>query len=223
MTSTSSPGQARIVLQFDINRDIDGAARDVQAALSAARSDLPSSLPNSPTYRKLNPAESPILILILTSPSLTPDRIFDLASNYLQLGLSQLDGVGQVVVGGASPPAVRIELDPKALFKYGLSPEDVRAALVAANPNGPKGEIGHLDQTFQIYTNDQATRASDYLSLIVGYRNGAAIRLNEIAKVEDSVEDLRNECLVKRRKSRSRLYLSAARGQCPRHDRTRKS
>ena len=196
MTSTSSPGQARIVLQFDINRDIDGAARDVQAALNAARSDLPSNLPNSPIYRKLNPAEAPVLILILTSPSLTPDRIYDLASNFLQLGLSQLDGVGQVVVGGSSPPAVRIELNPKALFKYGLGPEDVRAALVAANANGPKGEISNVDQTFQIYTNDQATRASDYLSLIVGYRNGAAIRLNEIAEVEDSVEDLRNECLA---------------------------
>jgi multidrug efflux pump len=196
MTSTSSPGQARIVLQFDIDRDIDGAARDVQAAINAARSDLPSSLPYSPTYRKLNPAEMPVLILILTSTTLTPDRVYDLASNFLQLGLSQLDGVGQVVVGGASPPAVRIELNPKALFKYGLGPEDVRAALVAANANGPKGEISNVDQTFQIYTNDQATRASDYLSLIVGYRNGAPIHLSEIAEVEDSVEDLRNECLA---------------------------
>ena len=196
MTSTSSAGQARIVLQFDIDRNIDGAARDVQAAINAARSDLPSNLPSNPTYWKLNPAEAPVLILILTSKTLTPDRIFDLASTYLQQGLSQLEGVGQVVVGGSSPPAVRVELNPKALFKYGLSPEDVRAALSAANANGPKGEIGNIGQTFQIYTNDQATRASDYVSLVVAYRNGAPIHLSDIAEVEDSVEDVRNECLA---------------------------
>ncbi len=196
MTSTSSAGQARIVLQFDIDRDIDGAARDVQAAINASRSDLPSNLPSNPTYRKLNPAEMPVLILILTSKTLTTDRIFDLASTYLQQGLSQLEGVGQVVVGGSSPPAVRVELKPKALFKYGLSPEDVRAALSAANANGPKGEIGNIGQTFQIYTNDQATRASDYVSLVVAYRNGAPIHLSDIAEVEDSIEDVRNECLA---------------------------
>jgi multidrug efflux pump len=196
MTSTSSPGQARIVLQFDIDRDIDGAARDVQAAINSARSDLPSNLPYAPIYRKLNPAESPILILVLTSKTQATDRIYDLASNYLQQGLSQLEGVGQVVVGGSSPPAVRVELNPKALFKYGVGPEDVRAALIGANANAPKGEISNLDQTFQIYTNDQATRASDYFPLIVGYRNGAPIHLRELADVTDSVEDLRNECLV---------------------------
>jgi multidrug efflux pump len=196
MTSTSSSGQARIVLQFDIDREINGAAQDVQAAINSARAELPSNLPYAPTYKKLNPAETPILILVLTSKLQTTDRIYDLASNYLQQGLSQLPGVGQVVVGGASPPAVRVELDPKALSKYGVSLENVRAALNAANVNAPKGEISNLEQTFQIYTNDQATHASDYLPLIVGYRNGSPIRLSELAKITDSVEDLRNECLV---------------------------
>ena len=196
MTSTSSAGQARIVLQFDIDRDIDGAARDVQAAINASRSDLPANLPSNPSYRKLNPAEAPVLILILTSKTLTPDRIFDHASTYLQQGLSQLEGVGQVVVGGSSPPAVRVELNPKSLSKYGLSPEDVRAALSAANANGPKGEISSAGQTFQIYTNDQASRASDYHSLIIAYRNGAPLHLNDVAEVLDSVEDVRNICLA---------------------------
>ncbi len=192
MTSQSGIGQTRITLQFDLSRDINGAARDVQAAINAARADLPAALKTNPTYRKVNPADAPILILALTSSTLTQGQIYDAASNVLAQQLSQLSGIGQVIIGGSALPAVRIELNPQALFKYGVGLEDVRAALASANANSPKGTIDDGDQRYQIYTNDQATQASDYAPLIVAYRNGAAVQLTDVAAVNDSVEDVRN-------------------------------
>ena len=192
MTSRSNINNTQIVLQFDINRDIDGAARDVQAAISAARADLPSALRTNPTYRKFNPADQPILILALTSKSLSPGQIYDQASNIIQQKLSQISGVGDVSLNGASLPAVRIELNPRALFKYGIGLEDVRAAVSAANANSPKGDIQQQGQTFQVYANDNASLANDYRSLIVAYRNNAAVRLQDVAEVFDGVENVRN-------------------------------
>ena len=195
MTSISSVGTTRIVLQFGLNRDIDGAARDVQAAINAARADLPVSLRSNPTYRKVNPADAPILILSLTSKTLTRAQLFDAASTILQQRLSQITGVGQVIIGGGALPAVRVELNPGPLFKYGIGLEDVRAALASANANSPKGAIEDGAKHMQIYTNDQASHAADYRPLIVAYRNNGAVRLSDVADVADSVEDLRNEGL----------------------------
>jgi multidrug efflux pump len=192
MTSSSGIGQARITLQFDLNRDIDGAARDVQAAIVAARADLPAALKSNPTYRKVNPADAPILILAMTSKTLTQGQMYDAASNVFQQRLSQITGVGQVTIGGAALPAVRVELNPQALFKYGIGLEDVRASLASANANSPKGSIDDGDRRYQVYTNDQSTKAADYAPLIVAYRNGAAVQLVDIAAVNDSVEDVRN-------------------------------
>jgi multidrug efflux pump len=192
MTSQSGIGQARITLQFELNRDIDGAARDVQAAIVAARADLPANLKSNPTYRKVNPADAPILILAMTSKTLSQGQMYDAASNVFQQRLSQISGVGQVIIGGSALPAVRVELNPKALFKYGIGLEDVRAALASANANSPKGTIDDGDQRYQVYTNDQSTTAADYSPLIVAYRNGAAVQLSDVATVADSVEDVRN-------------------------------
>ncbi|HZM07404.1 MAG TPA: efflux RND transporter permease subunit [Methylocella sp.] len=195
MTSSSSLGQTRIILQFGIERDIDGAARDVQAAINAAAADLPTNLPTNPTYRKINPADAPILILTLSSKTKTRGQMYDYASNILQQRLSQLDGIGQVVIGGGALPGVRVEINPHALSKYGIGLEDVRAALASANANSPKGAIEDDKQHFQIYTNDQAAHAADYTPLIVAYRNGAPVRLTDVAEVLDSAEDIRNEGL----------------------------
>jgi multidrug efflux pump len=192
MTSSSSVGSSRIVLQFGIDRDINGAARDVEAAINAARVDLPVALKNNPTYRKLNPADAPIVILALTSQTLTTGQIYDSASTILQQKLSQIDGVGQVQIGGSSLPAVRVDLNPQALFKYGISLEDVRAALSAANANTPKGAVADGPLKFQIYSNDQATAAAQYRSLVIAWRNGAALRLQDVANVHEGVEDVRN-------------------------------
>jgi multidrug efflux pump len=196
MTSTSSVGSARIVLQFSLDRDINGAARDVQAAINAARADLPTSLRSNPTYRKVNPADAPVLILALTSTTLTRGQIYDAASNVLGQRLSQVQGIGQVLIGGAALPAVRVELNPQALFKYGIGLEDVRASLASANANSPKGAIEQGDQHYQIYTNDQAQTAADYKPLIVAYRNGAPVKLADVADVIDSVENVRNAGLA---------------------------
>ncbi len=201
MTSSSSVGSARITLQFGLDRSIDGAARDVQAAINAARVDLPASLRSNPTYRKVNPADAPILILALTSSTLTPGQVYDAATTVLEQKLSQVEGIGQVNIGGSSLPAVRVELNPSALFKYGIGLEDVRAALAAANAHAPKGAIEDKERRFQIYTNDQAREAAAYRSLIVGYRDGAAIRLSDVAEVQDSVENLRNAGLANGRPS----------------------
>jgi multidrug efflux pump len=192
MTSQSGIGQTRITLQFGLNRDIDGAARDVQAAIVAARADLPASLRSNPTYRKVNPADAPILILAMTSKTMTQGQMYDAASNVLAQQLSQISGIGQVIIGGSALPAVRVELNPKALFKYGIGLEDIRAALASANANSPKGTVDDGDRRYQLYTNDQATKASDYAPLVVAYRNGAAVLLSDVADVQDGVEDVRN-------------------------------
>jgi multidrug efflux pump len=192
MTSQSGIGQARITLQFDLSRDIDGAARDVQAAINAARADLPANLPSNPTYRKVNPADAPILILALTSKTMTQGQMYDAASNILAQRLSQLSGIGNVIIGGSTLPAVRVELNPQALYKYGIGLEDLRAALASANANSPKGTIDDGNRRYQIYTNDQANVAADYAPLVVAYRNGASVRLTDVADVKDSVQDMRN-------------------------------
>jgi multidrug efflux pump len=192
MTSRSSVGSTQVVLQFDISRDIDGAARDVQAAINAARADLPAALRSNPTYRKFNPSDFPIMVLALTSKTLTPGQIYDQASNILQQRLSQVDGVGNVELNGASLPAIRIELNPRALFKYGIGLEDVRAAVSAANANSPKGGVEEGSQRFQLYANDSATEAKDYQNLVIAYRNNAAVRLSDVADVSDGVENIRN-------------------------------
>jgi multidrug efflux pump len=192
MTSTSSSGTTRIVLQFDMGRDIDGAARDVQAAIVAARADLPTALRSNPTYRKMNPADQPVMILALTSDTLTPGQIYDAASTILSQKLSQVSGIGQVQVSGSSLPAVRVDLNPRALFKYGVGLETVRAALSAANANAPKGALEEGPKRFQVYVNDQARTANDFKTLIVAYHNGAAVRLQDVATITDGVEDVRN-------------------------------
>ncbi|WP_232628254.1 efflux RND transporter permease subunit [Methylobacterium sp. Leaf118] len=196
MTSTSSQGTVRIVLLFGLNRDIDGAARDVQAAINAARADLPTSLRTNPTYRKFNPADSPILILGLTSDTLTPGQLYDSAATVVQQRMSQIEGVGNVDVGGSSLPAVRVELDPTALFHYGIGLEGIRAGLASANANSPKGDIVAGARRYQLYANDQGRQASDYRDIVVAYRNGAAVRLSDVGEVVDSVEDKRNLGLI---------------------------
>ncbi|HJU19844.1 MAG TPA: efflux RND transporter permease subunit [Stellaceae bacterium] len=192
MTSQSTVGSARITLQFGLDRDIDGAARDVQAAINAARADLPTSLRQNPTYRKVNPAGAPIMLLALTSDSLTRGQIYDAAATVIQQALSQISGIGQVTIGGSSLPAVRVELNPLALFKYGIGLEDVRAGLSAANAHAPKGAVEIGERRYQIYTNDQARHAADYRPLVIAYRNGAAVRLTDVAAVKDGVENIRN-------------------------------
>jgi multidrug efflux pump len=196
MTSSSSLGNTRITLQFDLDRDIDGAARDVQAAINAARADLPSNLPSNPSYRKVNPADAPIMILSLTSETLTRGQMYDAASTILAQKLSQVRGIGEVRVGGSSLPAVRVELNPSALNSAGIGLEDVRIALATANANRPKGSIEEGDRHWQVGANDQAKIAAEFAPLILAYRNGAALRLMDVAEVLDSVEDLRNAGLA---------------------------
>ena len=195
MTSSSSVGSTNIILQFDLNRDIDGAARDVQAAINAASTLLPGNMPGRPSYRKVNPADSPILILALTSETLTRGQIYDAASTILAQKISQVQGIGQVIVGGSSLPAVRVELNPVALAQYGIGFEQVRAAIAAANVNQPKGALEDADHYRLIYANDQAKTASEYLPLIVAYRNGAAVHLSDVGQALDSVEDIRTSGL----------------------------
>ena len=195
MTSSSTVGNSRVVLQFNLSRNIDGAARDVEAAINAARADLPTSLRQNPTYRKVNPADAPIAILSMTSDTLTRGQIYDAASTVMQQALSQIDGIGQVAISGSSLPAVRVELNPQALFKYGIGLEDVRAALASANAHSPKGALDQGDRRYQIYTNDQANHAADYKPLIIAYRNGAAVHLTDVAEVNNSVENVRNQGL----------------------------
>jgi multidrug efflux pump len=192
MTSENTVGQTRITLQFGLDRDIDGAARDVQAAINAARADLPASLRQNPTYRKVNPTASPIAILALTSDTLTRGQIYDAASTIMQQALSRIEGVGQVAISGSSLPAVRVELNPSALFKYQIGFEDVRAALASANAHSPKGAVEDGENRYQIYANDQANHAADYRPLVIAYRKGSPVRLTDVAEVRDSVENLRN-------------------------------
>jgi len=192
MTSTSQLGSTNIVLQFDLNRNIDAAARDVQAAINAARSQLPANLPGNPTYRKYNPADAPVIILALTSDTILPPQMYDAADSILSQKLAQVDGVGQVYVGGGARPAVRAEVNPSLLNKLRVGLEQVRTALGAANANEPKGELANTIRSWTIRDNDQITRAAQYRPLIVAYHNGAAVRLSDVADVEDSVEDIRN-------------------------------
>jgi len=190
MTSVSNLGSTTITVQFELDRDIDGAARDVQAAINAASSLLPSNLPNRPRYRKLNPSDSPIIILSLTSDITRGSQLYDIAATILAQKLSQIDGVGQVTVGGGSLPAVRVELNPHLLAKYHVSLEDVRLAIVQTNANRPKGALESPLRHWQVQANDQATQANDYNALIVAYRNGAPIRIADLGTAADSVEDL---------------------------------
>jgi len=191
MTSTSSLGSTNITLQFDLGRNIDAAARDVQAAINAARGQLPASLPSNPSYRKVNPADAPILILSLTSEVVSRARMYDIASSILQQKLAQVPGVGQVFVGGGALPAVRVDVNPAALYRNGLGLEDVRAALAAANANRPKGSLADGGRTWSLAATDQLLAAADYQPLVIHYANGAAIRLSDVASVTDSVEDIR--------------------------------
>jgi multidrug efflux pump len=191
MTSSSTLGSTSITLQFDLNRDIDAAARDVQAAINAARGYLPANLPTNPRYRKVNPADAPIFMLALTSDTLDKGQMYDAASTIMAQKLSQITGVGQVLVGGSSLPAVRVELNPDTLNKYGIGLEQVRTVLAAANANTPKGRLSMGDTTWQIAASDQLFKAAEYRSLIAGYHNGAAVRLSDLGEVTDSVEDLR--------------------------------
>ena len=196
MTSASTLGSTHITLQFDLSRDIDGAARDVQAAINAARALLPTALPSNPNYRKVNPADAPIMILGLTSKALTRGQMYDWASTVLAQKLLQVQGIGDVNVGGSSLPAVRVELNLPAMNGYGINPEAVRTAIATTNANRPKGALESGDKRWQIQDNDQAMSASEYIPLIVGYHNGAAVRLGDIAQVSDSVQDLRNDGLA---------------------------
>jgi multidrug efflux pump len=192
MTSTSSQGSSRVVLQFDLSRDIDGAARDVQAALNASLAQLPS-VPTNPNYRKANPADAPIIILAMTSKTLSTGQIYDAASTVVAQKISQVNGVGQATVGGATAPAVRVDINPTALNKYGIPLDTVRIALQNANANRPKGFVEDGEQHWQIYTNDQTgLDSSQYRSLIVAWKDGAPVRLSDVADVSDSVQDVRN-------------------------------
>jgi multidrug efflux pump len=191
MTSASYLGTTTITLQFDLNRNIDGAARDVQAAINAARSYLPANLPANPTYRKVNPADAPIMIIALTSDVYDRGRLYDAASTVMAQRLSQIQGVGQVTVGGSSLPGVRVDINPTQLNGYGLGLQDVASMLRGQNANLPKGQIAGDLTTADITTNDQLLKADYYAPLIVGYHNGAAIKLSDIADVQDSVENIR--------------------------------
>jgi len=194
MTSNSGSGSTRVSLQFDLNRKIDSAAREVQAAINAARADLPSTLRSNPTYRKANPSDAPVVILALTSKSRTPGQIYDAVSNIVQQRLAQVPGVGEVEIGGGSLPAVRVELNPYSLNRYGVSAEDVRAAIQSSNPNRPKGALEGNGNRLQIYSQaDTATggrSAADYRGLVVAWRDGAAIRLQDVAEVIDGPENI---------------------------------
>jgi multidrug efflux pump len=194
VTSNSGTGSTRVTLQFELNRDIDAAAREVQAAINASRSDLPSTLRSNPTYRKANPSAAPVIILALTSPTRTPGQIYDAVSNIVQQKIAQVPGVGDVELGGGSQPAVRVEVVPFALNRYGISMEDIRAAIQAGTANRPKGDVDVRGQRLQIYTGtgmaNNGKSASDYRGLVVAWRNGSAVRLADVADVSDGVENI---------------------------------
>jgi multidrug efflux pump len=191
MTSQSSLGSTSITLQFDLNRNIDAASRDVQAAINAARGQLPANLPSNPSFRKSNPSDAPIMLLALTSDLVQKPKIYDVASSVLQQKISQIEGVGEITVGGGALPAVRVEVNPTLLNGYGLSLEDVRTVLANANANRPKGEIGSVDRLWTLSTTDQLHKAAEYRPLVLKYHNGAGVRLSDVATVDDSVENVR--------------------------------
>lgn len=192
MSSRSSQGSTRVILQFDLDRDINGAAREVQAAINASRNLLPSGMRSMPTYKKVNPSQAPIMVLSLTSDVLEKGQLYDLASTILSQSLSQVQGVGEVQIGGSSLPAVRIELEPQALNQYGVALDDVRTTIANANVRRPKGSVEDGQRLWQVQANDQLEKAKDYESLIIHYADGAALRLKDVAKVSDSVEDRYN-------------------------------
>ena len=192
MSSRSSQGSTRVILQFDLDRDINGAAREVQAAINASRNLLPSGMRSMPTYKKVNPSQAPIMVLSLTSDVLEKGQLYDLASTILSQSLSQVQGVGEVQIGGSSLPAVRIELEPQALNQYGVALDDVRKTIANANVRRPKGSVEDGERLWQVQANDQLEKAKDYESLIIHYADGAALRLKDVAKVSDGVEDRYN-------------------------------
>src|SRR5262245_42500195 len=209
MTSTNNLGATSVTLQFELNRDINGAARDVQAAINAARGQLPANLPANPQYRKVNPAEAPALVLSLTSDALPASRIYDIASSVLAQEIAQLNGVGQVTVGGGALPAVRVELNPNVLNEYGISLEQVRTVLGEANANRPKGQFADVRASWEIHGNDQLFRASDYLPLIVAASHGAVVRLADVGRVVDGVQDVRAGGLMNGRPAVSMIVMTA--------------
>ncbi|KTD64951.1 efflux RND transporter permease subunit [Legionella shakespearei] len=197
ITSASTLGQTSVMIQFDLSRDIDGAARDVQAAINASLSQLPANLTNNPTYRKVNPADAPIMILALTSDKFSPGQMYDVASTILQQKILRIDGIGQVNVGGGSLPAVRIELNPTALSKYGIGLDEASRTIVAANKNQAKGQLTHIDGTRSVIkNNDQMVSAAEYAPLILSYHNNQAVRVSDVAEVVDSVADINNAGLA---------------------------
>jgi multidrug efflux pump len=192
ITSQSNVGSTRITLQFGLDRDLNGAARDVEAGIQAARANLPSTLRSNPSYNKVNPADAPIMIIALTSDTMTPGQLYDSADTILEQQFSQVNGVGEVTLGGAALPAVRVELEPGLLNNAGIGLEDVRAALAAANANSPKGYFNVGSTRYQLYTNDEATVAAQYRDLVIAYRNGQAVRLQDVAQVNNAVENVQN-------------------------------
>jgi multidrug efflux pump len=192
MTSSSSLGSTNITLQFDLNRNIDAASRDVQAAINAARGQLPANLPSNPSFHKSNPSDAPIMLIALTSDLIQKPKIYDVASSVLQQKISQVEGVGEITVGGGALPAVRVEVNPTLLNGYGLSLEDVRTALASSNANRPKGEISSVNRLWTLSTTDQLHKAVEYRPLLIKYRNGAGVRLADVATVDDSVENVRS-------------------------------
>jgi multidrug efflux pump len=209
MTSSSGVGSTSVVLQFDLSRDIDAAARDVQAAINAARAQLPANLPSNPSYRKVNPADAPAIILSLTSDTLPISRIYDLASSMLAQEIAQMDGVGQVNVGGGALPAVRVELNPNALNKYGISLEQVRSVLAQANAKTPKGQVADERTSWEIHSNDQLLKAANYLPLIVTASQGAVVRIADLGSVTDGVQDVRTAGLVNGHQAVSMIVTTA--------------
>ena len=220
MTSSSSLGNTAITLQFDLNRDIDGAARDVESAINAARTYLPANLPQNPSYRKVNPSDSPIMIVSLTSDKYDVPKLYDLASTILQQKLSQIQGVGQVFVAGAAAPAVRVEANPTKLESYGLTLASIRSVLSLQNAHGPRGQIANKVLTADIITNDQISQAEDYKPLVVGYHNGTAVHLSDVADVVDGAQDLRVAGYTNTLKSVNGCHLPSARRQHYRYRRT---
>ncbi len=219
MTSTSSLGSTSIVLQFDLSRNVDAAARDVQAAINAARGQLPANLPSNPNYRKVNPADAPIMLLGLVSDVVDKGRIYDIASSVLQQRIAQIEGVGQVFVGGGALPAVRVEVNPTALNNAGLSLEDVRGFLSSQNANRPKGQIGAAERAWAVGATDQLLAASQYKPLVLSYRGGGALRLSDVADVVDSVEDVRTAGVANGKPADPDHHLPPARRQHHRHRR----
>jgi multidrug efflux pump len=196
MTSTSQLGSCNVTLQFELSRNIDAAARDVQAAINAARGQLPAGLPSAPNYRKVNPADAPIMLLSLTSTTVPVSQVYDAADSILAQKLAQVEGIGQVNVGGGAKPAVRVDINPGQLNTYGISLERVRTVLNTANANRPKGEINDSTQNWSLSTTDQLFKADDYRKLIISWSKGAAVRVGDVATVTDSREDERTAGLA---------------------------